>query len=331
MPLRPFKLPADLPVIIDLIPPTFQYPENEEWNVQADEMEGMVDTFKGVRRIWPLLRLIKLISPPMRDVLRGYIWEEDGKPVGLTNIMRQGATDRWYIGNVAVLPDYRRRGIARKLVEACVQYAREHGAKGITLDVVSGNLPAYTLYEQLGFDHYSSQSELMYEADGQVGEMPMPEGYEIRLMPMFDWKPRYELSKRVIPEAVQKYTPVEEGRFRQPLVVRWLMPIFWRATGTRPAAFGVFRAADQQLVATALITVRTRAGGTCNVSFILDPAHAVVAPALVRHALREIQQASPGRRIESAIPDYYGEVIAAALEAGFTRRWDHCTMGMLVE
>ncbi|RPJ18944.1 MAG: hypothetical protein EHM35_21300, partial [Planctomycetaceae bacterium] len=86
MSIRPFKLPGDIPVLVELIPPAFQYPENPEWSVQPDEMENLVDTFNTLRRIWPIFRALQLISPPLRDALRGFVWDEDGKAVGLTNV-----------------------------------------------------------------------------------------------------------------------------------------------------------------------------------------------------------------------------------------------------
>lgn len=52
----------------------------------------------------------------MRDALHGFIYQDDGKPVGMINFTRQG-NDEWLIGSVTVQPTYRRRGIARKLVE----------------------------------------------------------------------------------------------------------------------------------------------------------------------------------------------------------------------
>jgi GNAT superfamily N-acetyltransferase len=329
MGLRAFRLPADLPILTDLIPPAFQYPENPEWSIAPDEVESFVDSMNGIRRIWPLIRVAQWVAPPLRDVLRGFIWEEDGKAVGLTNIMRQGNTNRWYIGNVAVLPEYRRRGIARQLVQACMDYARERGATRIGLDVVAGNMPAYTLYEKLGYEHYTGQVELICESEVVIADaVPMPAGYSVDPVPPMTWQPRYDLMKRILPPAVQKYAPAEEGAFRQPRVLRYLAPIITNAMGNKVQPYVARRASDSAVVATCSTTIRLRAGGVNEISLALDPAHAVMAPYLVRRLLHEVRAASPDRRVESVVPQWQSPVIAAMVEAGFRQKLEHHTMGI---
>lgn len=328
MSLRPFNLPADISLMVDLIPPSFQYPENPEWSIQADEAEGMVDSMRGIRRIWPVIRLIQWVSPPMRDILRGYVWEEDGKPVGLTNVLRVGATDCWMIANVSVLPEYRRRGIARKLVEASMEYARSRGAKSIVLDVIAGNVPAYTLYEKLGFEHYSGQVNLSFEGNAPADNLPLSAGYEIVPSPSSHWRPRYELARRITPEEERKYMPVEEGRFRQPAVLRPLLPLVTKAQGSVPLRFDVRR--DGQIVAIASGHARTRPGGVNHFNITLDPAHRALAPCLVNLMLREIQRLSPGRRIETESRLSAADLIAAAEAAGFKKLSEYHSMGIVV-
>lgn len=330
MPLRPFRLPDDLPVLIDVIPPSFQYPENEAWSIQADEAESMVDSFNGLRKIWPVVRVLQLAWPPLRDVMRGFIWEADGRAVGVTNVLRTGATDQWLIGNVSVLPEYRRRGIARKLVEACVEYARERGARQITLEVVDGNVPAVALYEALGFERFSGECELERPPNGPADVVSLPDGYTIAPVSLFAWQPAYELAQRVVPEAVKTYRPVEPGRYKQPAVLRPFLPLLFRAMGARSHAFEARHGADGAIVGRAGISTRTRRGGTNTVRLTLDPAHGALAPALLSFLAREIEQRSPGRRIEMAIAHWQAAVIDAALDAGFTRRMDSISMGMVL-
>jgi len=333
MALRAFDLPADIPLLVDLIPPCFQYPENEEWNIQQDEVENMIDSLNGARRMWPLIRLVMLLSPPMRDMLRGYVWEEDGHTVGLTNVIRMGNTDQWLIGNVGVLPDYRRRGIARKLVDASVAFARERGAQSIVLDVIDGNVPAYNLYLKLGFEHYSGQTQLVYDAgaaDAPLPDVALPDGYTIEPYPLFDWRPRFELAKRITPEVDQRYTPVEEGRFRQPPIVRVLLPFIDRAMGARNQVYVLRRTPSGEPVGFVRGFFRVRAGGVNTTNITLDPAHAEAAPYVVNFVLRDFQKRSPGRRIESVMRQWQAPVIDTMLAAGFTRVADMHTMGMII-
>jgi ribosomal-protein-alanine N-acetyltransferase len=59
--------------------------------------------------------------------------------------------DEAHIINVAVLPDYRRKGIARKLIVELLLRAKEKGAVCSTLEVRAGNEPAIKLYEAFGY------------------------------------------------------------------------------------------------------------------------------------------------------------------------------------
>jgi GNAT superfamily N-acetyltransferase len=330
MPLRAFKLPNDFTVLIELIPPAFQYPDNPEWNVQADEMESLVEAFTGFKKLWPLMRVVQLFSPPLRDILLGYIWEEDGKAVGLSNVMRQGATDRWYIGNVAVLPDYRGRGLARKLVQACVDLAKERGGKSVGLDVVAGNTPAYNLYEKLGFVCYSGQAELVYQSDAPLTDPVIPSGYRLEKTSPFNWRPRYELAQRITPDHVKQYAPVEEGRYRQPPMLRPLFPLIRTATGQFNQPFIVYETSSGTVVGGCMYGVRQRGGGINMMSISLDPAHAALGPYVVSHLLYEIQRLSPGRRITITIPHWAEALTQVALDAGFKKQLDQQAMALLL-
>ena len=59
--------------------------------------------------------------------------------------------DEGYISNVAVDPDYRRRGIADALIERLCELCKEHALAFVSLEVRAGNAPAIALYEKHGF------------------------------------------------------------------------------------------------------------------------------------------------------------------------------------
>jgi GNAT superfamily N-acetyltransferase len=58
------------------------------------------------------------------------------------------------VHDVVVLPSHRGRGIAVQMFAEVEAIARERGACKLTLEVLSGNRSARTLYEKLGFDDY---------------------------------------------------------------------------------------------------------------------------------------------------------------------------------
>lgn len=53
--------------------------------------------------------------------------------------------------NLAVMPEYRRRGFADRLFDACTEYACHVGIEMFFLEVRASNTPAISLYEKQGF------------------------------------------------------------------------------------------------------------------------------------------------------------------------------------
>jgi len=83
----------------------------------------------------------------------GFVWVEDGRIAGnlsLRHALPHSSGGR-LIGNVVVHPEYRGRGIARALMTAAVDAARQRGARWVGLEVRADNATACTLYEHLGF------------------------------------------------------------------------------------------------------------------------------------------------------------------------------------
>ena len=72
------------------------------------------------------------------DLLTGSVWV-------------QTVLDEGYIGNVAVRPAFRRRGIADALLHALEILGRERELSFLTLEVRAGNAPAIALYEKNGY------------------------------------------------------------------------------------------------------------------------------------------------------------------------------------
>jgi ribosomal-protein-alanine N-acetyltransferase len=73
----------------------------------------------------------------------------DGKLVGYLIISRY--VDAWHVMNVAVAPEWRRRGIASLLLEHLFRATASDDRRGYTLEVRVSNVGAIRLYERLGF------------------------------------------------------------------------------------------------------------------------------------------------------------------------------------
>ncbi|WP_263621562.1 ribosomal protein S18-alanine N-acetyltransferase [Rossellomorea aquimaris] len=75
--------------------------------------------------------------------------EEGGCVAGYCGVWL--VVDEAHITNVAVLPDYRGKGIGEALMKRIMEIAREVGANVMTLEVRVSNKAAQGLYRKLGF------------------------------------------------------------------------------------------------------------------------------------------------------------------------------------
>ena len=75
--------------------------------------------------------------------------ESTGRVVGFCGFWR--VLDELHINNLAVLPEYRRRGVASAILARVFDEARALGAKRMLLEVRRSNRAAQHLYERFGF------------------------------------------------------------------------------------------------------------------------------------------------------------------------------------
>ena len=74
---------------------------------------------------------------------------ENGKVAGYG--MSLTAADEGEILNVAVSPEYRRRGLGEKILSDMLRMCAERGARTVYLEVRESNAPAASLYVKTGF------------------------------------------------------------------------------------------------------------------------------------------------------------------------------------
>src|SRR3989304_5116538 len=108
--LRSLNMLRDLPAVADLIELCFSNTMDSEGQRYIQDMRRAGDDKSFLN--WAN-RAAESTSLP----LTGYVWEENGRIVGNTSLVpfRHNRTRLYLIANVAVHPDYRRRGIARAL------------------------------------------------------------------------------------------------------------------------------------------------------------------------------------------------------------------------
>jgi [ribosomal protein S18]-alanine N-acetyltransferase len=91
--------------------------------------------------------------------------ESGNKVVGYCGVFLPAPGAEADILTVAVLPDFRRQGIAREFMRQIEQWSKERGASAMMLEVEQSNSAAFELYRSLGYMKISVRMD--YYGPGQ--------------------------------------------------------------------------------------------------------------------------------------------------------------------
>lgn len=329
MSVRPIKLPQELDLVLQIIKNSFKYPENPNWNIQQDTLDSIDESIEGIKKLWPLMKVLGLFSYSIRNNFKGYIWEEEGKPAGLITIHSQNK-EEWLVGNIGVLPEFRRRGIARKLFNHALEHFHHEQCKRVYLQVIDGNLPAYTLYKDLGFEDYTGNGEMEHPG-GEVDLMTLPEEYLESELSLIDWQTRYQHALEITPKQVTKFSPIHEKDFKIDILRRIIIPLMEKAQGLERVSRVYHVKETGEIAGRITIGLRTRPGGVINGFIRLTPGHEKLGDYLMNQILHISAERSPGRRISMDMPLWQEEAIAAAERAGFTTHVKFREMALFME
>ena len=160
--------------------------------------------------------------------VQGFIWEEDGEIVGnltLIPYFRPGCR-YMMVANVAVLPAYRRKGIARKLTQTALDYTRTHGAASTWLHVRNDNLSAQNLYRSLGFVERSRRTTWQLEKEGLDSQAFPSENVSVTSRRPRDWHQQETWLDGIYPKDVAWNLPIEKKRLK-PSLHNYFKSIFY--------------------------------------------------------------------------------------------------------
>lgn len=101
---------------------------------------------KCFRDPWPEIAIASELTNPLSYWL---VAVEGSQLVGYVG--SQTVLDGADMMNIAVDPDYRRQGVAERLIEKLIQGVSAKGAICLALEVRVSNAPAIALYQKLGF------------------------------------------------------------------------------------------------------------------------------------------------------------------------------------
>ena len=203
--LRPFDLRRDLGAVADLVERCFADSLDEDGRRYIRQMRDMA----GHPNI---LRLTSAVAGQASVPFSGYVWVQDDKVVGnLSRIQMPQQGKRIYmLANIAVEPEYRRRGIARSLVDAALQHSENRRADATWLQVREDNAGAIRMYENLGFEARTTRTTWRSSRSRFPEDPQVIDGSQVHIQPRRNeyWPQQRNWLARIHPDNLQWHLPL---------------------------------------------------------------------------------------------------------------------------
>ena len=306
--LRPFNPLLDLHPTTELIELAFGEALDPVSREALREMRALAWLFG------PLFWLLSAMRMPLADTYGGFVWMEKGRIVGNVTVHRRYSEKKgWFVSNLAVHPEYRRRGIARGLVTAGVQMARQKRARRISLEVRADNFAARRLYQELGFTEVDSVSSL--KLDPVVTPSPVAlEGYTIEIVKPAQWKELLRLAEEALSPEAREMIPLSE-EFLQPSLVRRLVSSIGDFLNGRTT---MRLAASKQGEFAAVVTLRTGGFlGAHSLTLMVHPAHRSKVEEILLASALSVLKTSRSRALKAEIHPSYPHARSMFEQYGF--------------
>jgi len=129
----------------------------------------------------------------------------------------------FFLANIAVHPDYRRRGIARQLTKKGIEYAHRHSATAIWLHAEEKNLGVIKLYRELGFCSHGSRTT--WVAKSKLKMWKKNPGTLISSRPKHLWETQNTWLNRSYPQEITWYK-MPDWQIFKPGLKYWLYRLF---------------------------------------------------------------------------------------------------------
>jgi len=144
--IRQLNISQDLSQVADLIELCFVGTIDEEGNDYIRYLRKMASDAQSMS--WGSVGIQRTYAP-----LQGFVYTIEEKIVGNLSLLPFQKSDEfiYLIANVAVKPEYRRKGIAKQLTSKALQYVNSKSAKSAWLQVRDDNPNAHQLYIDMGF------------------------------------------------------------------------------------------------------------------------------------------------------------------------------------
>lgn len=205
--IREIQAPNDFLPVADLIELCFAATMDEDGR-------DFLTSLRRAGRAAQSLEWIPGVREQVSYPLQGFVWEEDHRIVGNLSLIPQLFQHHWYylIANVAVLPEYRKKGIGRALTEHALHHINALGTGQAWLQVRDDNPVAYHLYKKIGFEEH-------YRRDTWLGRNPATREidnggpFEVTTRKASDWPQQKRWLEMTYPEEIAWNFRFDSSRF----------------------------------------------------------------------------------------------------------------------
>lgn len=265
--MRPLKIKQDYDELIPFYDTIFE----KELSAKGTSVKSLLDEMKA---LMPFFKILGIFSKNFKHIFDGFVYENhQGKIISTVNIGFSG--NYWEIAMVATQPEYRRKGLAKKLIIKSIDHAKKYDAKLCVLEVLEENEPAYKLYEKLGFHHFDTKHKLKLEKLEHIpnADRLLPEGYriEVRKQDNRTGKKMYLLEERITPKEILEYLPVNKIKYQKSFLMRLLRPFVKLLVKVKSHRWNIYF--DNELVGI-LYASAGKKEKDCNIiELLIDPKH----------------------------------------------------------
>ncbi len=277
----------------------------------ADRMDPASQLVLGqIQRMARRSLLFHLLTGDTGEPAPGFVWVEGGSVVGNVSLKRV-PHGGYLIGNVAVHPAWRRRGIGSALMQAALEEAAARGARWAGLEVQADNIVALEMYVRLGFTEIGRAVNLLRPRGAppeSAASLPSP--LRMRRAGARDSDRLADLAQAFVPEPQHPYFDLRRANYRagfERSLTCWL-------EGRREAWRVV---EDGSVLCGAVRALRERGGGPNRLELLVAADYVgKVEPGLAHSGLTAVPRL--GRQVvEAMVPETAASVLQALEGVGF--------------
>lgn len=313
--IRPFDIGRDLRPVAELIADAFSDELDPRGQAALREMRIM-------SHVSGLLKLVNRSTGEFDDVFNGFVWQEDGRIVGNVTVQRADRYgSRWQIANVAVAPEYRGRGFARRLMSVALDHIRTLRGQWAVLQVYEHNAVARDLYVSLDFEDVGGTVELRLERVPEIEPPDMIAGFTS--FSANQWPPLYELASAQLNSQAQWWRAVRRSDFQMSLDQQfgeWI----WKRLG-RSRIFRRCIRTTRRFEAALILTAQRWQGSHRLQLWVRPESYGRYEDQMSRWALATLS-CFPRYPVEASLSTEHSPGIEALLDLGFRRRQTLVTM-----